>query len=182
MSEQELRGWLDFALETADAASEIARRWFRRDFEVMTKPDRTYVTAADREIERLIRERIGDRFPTHGVHGEEYGVEEGSADVRWWIDPIDGTANFVRGIPLFGVLLAAERGDEIVVGVVAAPALGERWYAAQGLGAWAHGLPLLGEDRPRRIHVSAVAALPQSPIPYPPHSALAAPRQEDPRP
>ncbi|MFL5755386.1 MAG: inositol monophosphatase family protein [Chloroflexota bacterium] len=172
MSEQELRGWLDFALETADAASEIARRWFRRDFEVMTKPDRTYVTAADREVERLVRERIADRFPTHGVHGEEYGVEEGSADVRWWIDPIDGTANFVRGIPLFGVLLAAERGDEIVVGVVAAPALGERWYAAQGLGAWAEGPALLGEDRPRRIHVSAIASIPESQILYASHSDI----------
>jgi histidinol-phosphatase len=131
------QAWLAFAIATADAADAVARRWFRRDVEVRTKPDRSYVTAADTEIERLVRERIADAFPGHGVVGEELGTESGSGEARWYIDPIDGTANFVRGVPLFGMLLALEIGDELQVGVVSMPALDERWFAARGLGAWA---------------------------------------------
>ena len=174
MTDRALRDWLDFALDTADAAGEIARRWFRHDVEIMTKPDQTFVTAADREIERMTRERIADRFPGHGVHGEEYGVEEGTAGVRWWIDPIDGTANFVRAVPLFGFLLAAERDGELVVGVVAAPALGQRWYAAHGLGAWSDGGPVAGSEQPRRLHVSGVSTIRESLLLYGSHTDVVA--------
>ena len=78
-------------------------------------------------------------YPDHGLVGEEYGTEAGSGSVRWYIDPIDGTHNFMRGVPLFGTLLAVEEDGEIVVGVMSAPAMGERWYARRGGGTWAVG-------------------------------------------
>jgi len=155
-SEAERRSWLDFALAAADAADEVARRWFRRDVDVRTKPDRSFVTAADTEIERLIRERIADAWPAHGVVGEELGTERGSGEARWYIDPIDGTANFVRGVPVFGFLLALEVGDELQVGVVSMPALDGRWWAGRGLGAWSAGTGRRADEAPRRIATSAI--------------------------
>jgi histidinol-phosphatase len=150
-SEAELRGWLDFALACCDTADEIALRQFRRDLVISTKPDRTLVTEADRSIEAFVRERILAAHPGHGLVGEEYGTEDGDASVRWYVDPIDGTHNFVRGIPLFATLLGVERDGELQVGVVSAPALGERWFAWRGGGAWV--------SRPggtRRLSVSRV--------------------------
>ena len=138
-SSDELDYWLAFAQAACDAADEIALRHFRRDIEVMTKPDRSFVTAADQAIERLIRERIATAFPDHGLVGEEYGTEAADAPIRWYIDPIDGTHNFIRGVPLFGTLLALEADGELQLGVVSAPALRERWYARRGGGAWAVG-------------------------------------------
>jgi histidinol-phosphatase len=164
-SDQERREWLAFALEAVDAADAVARRWFRRDVEIATKPDRTYVTAADREVEQLLRARIADRYPAHGLVGEEYGVEHGEAESRWYIDPIDATANFVRGIPIFAVLLALEVDGELQVGVISAPALRERWYAARGLGAWATG-GATDEPAPRQLHVSAIASIGEAQILY----------------
>ncbi len=87
---------------------------FRRDLVIEAKPDRTFVTQADQAIERAIRDRITATYPEHGLVGEEYGTEAGQGRVRWYIDPIDGTHNFMRGVPLFGTLLAAERDGEIV--------------------------------------------------------------------
>jgi histidinol-phosphatase len=91
-----------------DVADAVARRHFRRDLDVARKPDRSFVTQADTAIERELRSRILARWPDHGLVGEEYGVEAGSATTRWFIDPIDGTHNFIRGVPLFGTLLAVE--------------------------------------------------------------------------
>lgn len=164
-SERELREWLDFALDTAAAADEIALRWFRRDVEVTTKPDRTFVTAADREIERLVRERLADRFPAHGIVGEEYGTDAGAGEFRWIVDPIDGTANFVRGIRLFALLMAVERDGELQAAVVSAPAMGERWFAARGLGAWGEGGPP-GHGTRRRLAVSGVRSLADAQVVY----------------
>ena len=160
-SEAELRSWLEFALDFAAAAEEIARRWFRAEVEVRTKADRTFVTAADTEIETLFRERLADRFPDHGVLGEEFGSDEGTSGIRWYVDPIDGTHNFMRGVPIFGVLLAAERDGELQVGMLSAPALHERWWAGRGLGAWAEGLAGtgLGPGSPRRIAVSDISSV-----------------------
>ena len=135
---------------------------FRRDLVIETKPDRTFVTQADTAIERLIRERLADAFPDHGLVGEEYGVEAGDASVRWYIDPIDATHNFMRGVPLFGTLLAAERDGELQVGVVSAPALGERWWAHRGGGAWAS----TRGGEPRRIRVSEVSRLDDAQVLY----------------
>lgn len=137
--ETDLRAWLGLGLSLCDAADEIALRWFRHDIQTTSKPDHSFVTEADQAIERLVRERIRAAHPDHGLVGEEYGVEDGEARIRWYIDPIDGTHNFIRGVPLFGTLLAVEVDGELQVGVLSAPALGERWHAARGLGAWAIG-------------------------------------------
>ncbi|MGZ8502518.1 MAG: inositol monophosphatase family protein [Candidatus Limnocylindrales bacterium] len=163
-SAEELDYWLAFAQAACDAADEIALRHFRRDLEVMTKPDRSFVTAADQAIERLIRDRIRAAFPDHGLVGEEYGTEAGDARIRWYIDPIDGTHNFIRGVPLFGTLLALEIDGELQLGVVSAPALRERWYARRGGGAWAVGAA--GMEGPRAIHVSRVATIDDAQLLY----------------
>jgi histidinol-phosphatase len=163
-SADDLDYWLAFAQAACDAADEIALRHFRRDLEIMTKPDRSFVTAADQAIERLIRERILAAFPDHGLVGEEYGTEAGDARARWFIDPIDGTHNFIRGVPLFGTLLALEIEGELQVGVVSAPALRERWYARRGGGAWAVGAA--GMEGPRAIHVSRVATIADAQLLY----------------
>lgn len=158
----ELREWLAFALELCDAADEIALRHFRRDLDLERKPDRTFVTVADQGIERVLRERIRARYPHHGLVGEEYGTEDGAAPVRWYIDPIDGTHNFIRGIPLFGTLLGIEVEGELQVGVISAPAMRERWFAHRGGGAWNRGL----NDEVRRIHVSRVTRLEDAQLLY----------------
>jgi histidinol-phosphatase len=161
-TDEELRGWLDVALAACDEADVIARSHFRRDLEITTKPDRSFVTQADTAVERMIRARLADAFPDHGLVGEEYGVEAGDASVRWYIDPIDGTHNYIRGIPLFGTLLAVERDGELQAAVLSAPAMDERWWAHRGGGAWARNRG----EAPRRIHVSGVTALADSQIIY----------------
>jgi histidinol-phosphatase len=154
-----LDAWLAFALELCDEADELAMRSFQRDLVVEAKPDRTYVTEVDRAIERRIRERITTAHPDHGVVGEEYGTAEGRSGVRWYVDPIDGTHNFMRGVPLFGTLLAVEAEGDLVVGVMSAPALGGRWYARRGGGAWALNALGPGAGTPRPIAVSQVTSL-----------------------
>ena len=135
-SEGELTAWLSLALEMCNEADRLALRSYRREMTTTRKADRTFVTEADRAIERLIRDRIRAIYPAHGFVGEEFGDEDASASVRWFIDPIDGTHNFIRGIPLFGTLLALEVEGELQIGVMSAAALGERWYAARGMGSW----------------------------------------------
>ena len=161
-SDAELRGWLDVAQAACDEADAIARRHFRRDLRIDTKPDRTFVTEADTAIERRIRERLRHAFPGHGLVGEEYGTDDGDAPVRWYIDPIDGTHNFMRGVPLFGTLLAVERDGELQAAVMSAPALGERWWAHRGGGAWAR----TRGEAPRQIRVSDVIRLGDAQILY----------------
>jgi histidinol-phosphatase len=132
---------LAFALQLADLADEMTLPAFRAaDFAVETKADLTPVTEVDRSVERALRDRIERDRPGDVVVGEEYGAGEGA--VRWIIDPIDGTKNFVRGIPVWGTLIALEREAELTVGVASAPALGRRWWAARGAGAFADGSPI----------------------------------------
>jgi len=166
VADGQLEDWLAFALACCDAADALAMAHFRRDLVIETKPDRTFVTQADTAIERTIRASIAAAYPDHGVVGEEYGTDEGTAGVRWYIDPIDGTHNFMRGIPLFGTLLALEVGDDLVVGVMSAPALGERWYARRGGGAWAVGSIGPRAGVPRRIGVSKVASVADAQVLY----------------
>jgi histidinol-phosphatase len=154
--ESELQRWLELALAWTDEADTEAMRHFRRDLEITAKPDRSLVTQADKAIERRLRERILDAYPDHGLVGEEYGTESADASVRWYIDPIDGTHNFVRGVPLFGTLLAVERDGVRQVGIMSAPAIRERWFARRGGGAWAKGS---FDDAPRRIRVSGITAV-----------------------
>ncbi len=165
-SEAELDSWLAFALEVVMAADAVAQRGFRSDLETSAKADGSFVTEADRVIERLVRERIADRFPDHGVVGEEEVDWQADAPIRWYLDPIDGTHNFMRGIPLFGTLLACERDGELQVGVLSAPALGERWFARRGGGAWSAGTGPAGSGSPRRIRVSPVGNLATAQVLY----------------
>lgn len=162
----ELRSWVDAAASWCDAADAIALRHFRRDLQLERKPDRSFVTVADRAIERLIRERIADRFPGHGVVGEEYGAEAGTSGVRWYVDPIDGTHNFLRGVPLFATLLAVERDGELQAAVISAPALRQRWHGWRGGGAWASDGSGGAGEAPRRIEVSRVSELGDAQVLY----------------
>ena len=161
--EAELEAWLALAHAACDEADALARSAFRRDLRITTKPDRTFVTETDTAIERAIRTRIAAAHPDHGLVGEEYGTEAGDATTRWYIDPIDGTHNFIRGVPLFGTLLAVERDGELQAAVLSAPALHERWWARRGGGAWARGAD---DDAPRRIHVSGIASLADAQLLY----------------
>jgi histidinol-phosphatase len=171
-TDAELRGWVDAALGWCDATDALAMGHFRRDLQVERKPDRSFVTMADRSIERLLRDRIADAFPDHGVVWEELGVVEGTSGIRWYLDPIDGTHNFLRGVPLFATLIAVERDGELQAAVLSAPALRQRWYAWRGGGAWATGA--VGAEGPRRIDVSRVAELTEAQILYASTSSIEA--------
>ena len=127
---------LDLALELADLADAVSLARFRAvDLDVQTKPDRTPVTEADLAVERTIRDRLAEARPGDGILGEEFGTE-GDSTRQWIIDPIDGTANFLRGVPVWGTLIALAVDGVPVVGVASSPAMGRRWWAARGLGAW----------------------------------------------
>ena len=134
MAGESLRDLLEFAVDLAEKAGEITLRYFQGRFAVETKADASPVTVADREAETYIRQAIESRFPSDGIVGEEFGEARPEAGQRWIIDPIDGTYSFVRGVPLFGVLIALERRDEPVVGVIRLPALDETVAAARGEG------------------------------------------------
>ena len=148
---------LAFALALADLADEVTLRAYRSaDLVVETKPDLTPVSAADREVERVLRERIARDRPGDAVVGEEYGATGGAAR-RWVIDPIDSTKNYVRGVPIWATLIALQEDEAGVVGVVSAPALSTRWWAERGQGAYAGG---------RRLAVSNVTDLADAQFSY----------------
>jgi len=127
---------LFLALELADAADAIALASFRTGLPVEQKSDLTPVTEADRAVERELRRLLAEARPQDAVLGEEHGVS-GSAERRWILDPIDGTRNFSRGIPVWATLIALEEGGAVTLGVVSAPALAHRWWAERGEGAFA---------------------------------------------
>ncbi len=133
---------LRFAMELCDEADRIALEHFRGHLSIETKADQSPVTQADTAIEERLLDRIQAAYPRHGVLGEELGSQPGQSDTRWIIDPIDATANFVRGIPVFATLLAVERDAEVLLGIISAPALRERWHALRGSGAWSGTRPL----------------------------------------
>ena len=143
---------LALGLELADLADAIALPRFRAtDLVVTTKPDLTPVSEADQAVERAIRERVAAVRPDMAVLGEEEGEEPvPESGWRWVLDPIDATANYVRGVPIWATLLGLEHHGRLVAGVVSAPALGRRWWAERGGGAWCDGQP---------IRVSQVGAL-----------------------
>jgi histidinol-phosphatase len=147
MSLEEL---LEISQEWARAAGAITLKYFGGILASETKEDGTPVTVADRAAEALLREHIGQRYPSHGILGEEYGEENPGAYVRWILDPIDGTRSFVRGVPLYGVLIGIEIGGEPSVGVAHFPGLGETVAAALGEGCYWNG---------GRAHVSQVSSL-----------------------
>lgn len=137
---------LEFAIETAHLAGRLTLGYFRGSHRPVFKDDDTPVTIADREAETLIRSRIEARYPGHAVVGEEHGERKvAGATHQWYIDPIDGTKSFIRGIPLYGVLIGLLVEGASKVGVAYFPALDEMVYAADGLGCYCNG---------RRVQVS----------------------------
>jgi myo-inositol-1(or 4)-monophosphatase len=140
MPEQRLNEYLEFAKETAYLAGNLTLNYFHAGTGVTFKKDDTPVTVADREAEELIRGRIKSRYPLHAIVGEEFG-DSGSdeASLRWFIDPIDGTKSFMRGVPLYAVLIGLEIEGKIEVGVVYFPALNEILYASSGSGCFCNG-------------------------------------------
>lgn len=158
---------LDFAHRLADAADAISTARFRaNDLRIATKADRSHVTDADQAVERAIRELIGGEHPGDAIFGEEYGEQAGAGEDAkrlWIIDPIDGTANYLRGVPLWGTLIALAVDGEVVAGVASMPALGQRWWAARGEGAWKRSTPAAP---PERLHVSATSALDEASVSF----------------
>ncbi len=152
------RSYLDFAIETAYLAGRLTLGYFQTDVQPEFKTDDTPVTMADRKAEELIRARIEKRYPGHAIVGEEYGESENDdTSHRWFIDPIDGTKSFVRGVPLYAVLIGLEVEGKVEVGVAYFPALDELIAAASGEGCWWNG---------RRAHVSDVTSLKQATVVY----------------
>lgn len=149
---------LELALRLADAADAASMsRFDAADLDVQVKPDATHVTEADLATERAIRAILEAERPGDGVFGEEFGIT-GSSSRQWIIDPIDGTANYLKGIPMWTTLIALSIDGVPRVGVASQPALGRRWWAATGLGAWTDG-PL---GSPVRLSVSAVSTIGES--------------------
>jgi histidinol-phosphatase len=153
---------LALAHELADVADAISLARFRSlDLVVETKPDLTPVSDADRAVETALREVLARTRPEDALIGEEYGGT-GAGDRRWIVDPIDGTKNFVRAMPVWATLIALSERDGVVVGVVSAPALGRRWWAARGSGAWTSDL----DGSVRGCQVSQVANLADAYLSY----------------
>jgi histidinol-phosphatase len=157
---------LDFAVDAAWQAGKITLEYFQTNLEIRTKSDSSPVTIADKRAEEKLRELITSRYPDHSITGEEFPERSGDSPYRWILDPIDGTASFIRGVGLYGVLVALERtpdpaegskgnsGEpECILGVANFPALGELVYAAKGMGCYWNG---------RRAHVSSVKDLSQA--------------------
>jgi histidinol-phosphatase len=147
-----LRPLLDFATELAYDAGRLTLGYFGRSAEGLGlehKADASPVTVADREAEALIRRRLAARYPEHAVVGEEFGDDARTASHRWLVDPIDGTKAFVRGVPLYGVLLGLEIDGRVEVGAAYFPALDELCAAASGLGCTLNGRPVRVSEVPK---------------------------------
>ncbi|MEN9714057.1 MAG: hypothetical protein RLZZ164_721 [Actinomycetota bacterium] len=153
---------LELALQLADIADAVALERFRAlDLKVETKPDASPVTDADRATEVAIKDALAKARPNDAIIGEEFG-NSGSGSRTWIIDPIDGTANYMRGVPIWGSLIALAVDGKPVVGVVSAPALGRRWWAAEGLGAHTRDI----DGSTRKIAVSNIGDLEHASISY----------------
>lgn len=154
LDQSSLRRRLEVATEAATYAGEIALKYFQTDVEVERKSDDSPVTIADRTVEDLLVKSLSAAFPEDGILGEEHGEKPGTSGCRWLLDPIDGTQSFVRGVPLFGVMVALVADDEeVLLGVVHMPALRETVSAARGEGCFCNGA---------RTRVSSVATLAES--------------------
>ena len=163
---------LAFALTLADRADAISlSRYQALDLEITTKPDNSPVTDADKAVERAIIDAIATKYPSDGVVGEEFGTS-GSKDRYWVIDPIDGTKNFVRGVPTWATLIALVENEQVVTSVVSSPALYRRWYASVGGGAFVtEGASIAGspgetKSVPRKLAVSKVSQISDASIAY----------------
>ena len=170
---------LAFALTLADRADAISlSRYQALDLEITTKPDNSPVTDADKAVERAIIDAIAAQYPTDGVVGEEFGTS-GSKERYWVIDPIDGTKNFLRGVPTWATLIALVENEQVVASVVSCPALYRRWYATAGGGAFVSegvtksadasgggAFVVEGNSPARKLAVSKVSAIKDASIAY----------------
>jgi inositol-phosphate phosphatase / L-galactose 1-phosphate phosphatase / histidinol-phosphatase len=145
----------------AEAARGIIRGYFRRKIAVDDKSDLTPVTAADREAEAAMRALIEQRFPAHGIIGEEHGRVREDAESVWVLDPIDGTKSFICGIPLFGTLIAMTRRGRPVLGVIDQPILGERWLGATGRATTLNGEPVRTRQCPALDRATLFSTAPE---------------------
>jgi histidinol phosphatase-like enzyme (inositol monophosphatase family) len=139
MDPPEIRDFLDFAVDAAVEAGKITMDYFLESLDIDIKTNDTPVTEADRKAEKHIRKCIETAYPTHSILGEEEGEKEKGADYRWIIDPIDGTQSFIRGVPLYTVLIALEMKGEPLLGIIHNPPLRETVAAATGLGCFYNG-------------------------------------------
>ena len=153
---------LDLALELADIADAISLERFRAlDLHVENKPDRSPVTDADRSVEQALKDVLAAKAPSDALIGEEYG-NSGSASRTWIIDPIDGTANYMRGVPVWATLIALAVDGKPVVSVVSAPAMGRRWCAAPEIGSFTKDI----DGSTRELKVSAIGDLENASLSY----------------
>lgn len=165
LTEPALSDDLALALAIAADADLIALDRYRaQDLDVQLKPDRSQVTDADKRVEQLVRRELEAARPDDAILGEEFGSDApaGAPHRQWIVDPIDGTSNFVRGVPVWGLLLALAVDGVPQLGVVSAPALGRRWWGATGHGAW------MQQDggQPRRLSVSGIDELGEASLSY----------------
>ncbi len=151
-----LNNLLNFAVQTAYDAGRLTLSYFQSSLEINFKLDNSPVTLADKKAEELIRMRIEKAYPEHSIVGEEFG-EVGNAPIRWFIDPIDGTKSFMRGVPLYAVLIGLEIEGKVEVGAVYFPALDEMLYAATSMGSYLNG---------RQVQVSPINSLDKAIISY----------------
>ena len=153
---------LDLAIELADIADAISLQRFRAlDLHVESKPDRSPVTDADRSVEQALKQVLAEKAPNDALIGEEYG-NTGAASRTWIIDPIDGTANYLRGVPVWATLIALSVDGKPVVSVVSAPAMGRRWWAAPEVGAFTKDI----DGSIRTLKVSAIGELENASLSY----------------
>lgn len=145
--------FLKVAIEAAEAAQKVIKKYYQGDVDIEIKPDETPVTIADIETEKTIKKIILDAFPDHGFFGEETGKVNEDAQYNWLIDPIDGTKSFVREYPFFSTQIALMKDDELVLGVSNAPEFNEMAYAEKGQGAWLNG---------KAIEISDIETIKQS--------------------
>ncbi|MDX1971224.1 MAG: inositol monophosphatase family protein [Candidatus Sumerlaeia bacterium] len=139
----ELQQLLDFARVAAHEGGLSTLGYYKRNVEIIDKEDGTPVTIADRNAEQIIRKMIEEKYPDHGIHGEEFGIKDprNGSPYQWFIDPIDGTKSFIHGVPFYTTLLGLLRDGECVVGVIECTPLAEQVSAAKGLGATLNGRP-----------------------------------------
>lgn len=156
---------LAIAHQLADLADQITMdKFLSADLVIETKPDLTPVTQVDRAVEQIMRDHLAANLPDDAVVGEEFGTS-GNSSRRWIIDPIDGTKNYMRGVPIWATLIALMVDDESIIGVVSAPALGRRWWAAKGAGAFAGSSEHSG-TLGRRLSVSKISKLTDASISF----------------
>ncbi|MBA4501350.1 histidinol-phosphatase [Marinobacterium marinum] len=132
MNSPDFKEYALFAEQLADQARGVSLKYFRKKLDIDIKSDESPVTIADRETEQRVREMIREQYPQHGFFGEESGSANVDSPFTWVVDPIDGTKNFVAGMPFYGTLIALLKDGQPVVGVIDIPALNERWVGVQG--------------------------------------------------